>query len=209
MPAKRAHPHALEAPQRPEGNPSISGEYRISVPERARPAVHPGRYSLIPEPGGVVDELHFEYDYDIHAEGALELPEDRALATPAPSPPSVAPPPVAPPPQRRPAEAPLVAVDPHDALVAFAGFRSEPKNVWGTPSYSIHALRRRRQLHRELEVARAKRSHDVALYESALRTMDVSAVRSGVAVIVAFSVLGTGLVVALVELARSLAAGAF
>jgi hypothetical protein len=91
---------------------------------------------------------------------------------------------------RRVSSGSIEAVDPHDALVAFAGFGKPPSSLWSTPSYALRVFVRRSVLRRERAIARRHRKHDVAHYEAALRAADSGAVRRGVLVIVAELVLG-------------------
>jgi hypothetical protein len=76
----------------------------------------------------------------------------------------------------------IAAVDPHAALVAFSGFGDPPAGVCGMPGYAARVIMRRRALRRDLELARRRQSHDVGLYEAALRTADDGAVRNGLIV---------------------------
>jgi hypothetical protein len=76
----------------------------------------------------------------------------------------------------------MAAVDPHAALMAFAGFGDSPESVFGTPAYAIRVIMRRRTLRRDLELARRRNSPDVGLYEASLRTSDDAAVRNGLIV---------------------------
>jgi hypothetical protein len=91
---------------------------------------------------------------------------------------------------RRVSSGSIEAVDPHDALVAFAGFGKPPSSLWSTPSYALRVFVRRSVLRRERAIAKRHRKHDVAHYEAALRAADSGAVRRGVLVIVAELVLG-------------------
>jgi hypothetical protein len=93
----------------------------------------------------------------------------------------------------------LEAVDPHDALVAFAGFGQPPSSLWSTPSYALRVFVRRGVLRRELAIAKRHCKHDVGHYEAALRAADAGAVRRGVLVIVAELVLGLLFCVAVFE----------
>ncbi|HEY8078475.1 MAG TPA: hypothetical protein VIF62_30305 [Labilithrix sp.] len=77
------------------------------------------------------------------------------------------------------------AVDPHAVYVAFAKFGDPPATIWQSPRYAVHVMRRKRTLERELECARRRGSHDVALYEAALRTADTGSVRAGIALMCA------------------------
>jgi hypothetical protein len=80
----------------------------------------------------------------------------------------------------------IAAVDPHAALVAFAGFGDPPARVWGTPAYALRVMMRRRDLRRDLTLARRRHSPDVGLYEASLRTADDGAVRNGMIVAAVF-----------------------
>jgi hypothetical protein len=158
--------------------PRVSGEYRIIVPRSA---------------GRELDEL----DLDIIADGdGLELecmPSSHRLrvATPPPMlPPALA--------QREQSALRLVdarpppgrsqsssqhAIDPHAAIVAFAGFGDPPATVWGTPAYAMRVIERRRVLRAALFRARSLRSQDVGLYEAALEAADGPAVRKGIFIV--------------------------
>lgn len=70
-------------------------------------------------------------------------------------------------------------VDPHAALVAFAGFGEPPATIWSTPFYAARVIVRRRALRADLASARRRRSADVGLYEASLRAADDDAVRNG------------------------------
>lgn len=156
----------------------------------------------------------FDFDFDIDAEGALELdcvpsfggreePSSFALvnAPPArmtPSPmPRMTPGPMLPPAPPWPMAAPGVrrssstqaAVDPHSALVAFAGFGDPPTSIFGAPSYALRVILRRRALRRDLERARRRKSADVGLYEASLRAADDGAIRSGLILITIIPIL--------------------
>jgi hypothetical protein len=100
---------------------------------------------------------------------------------------------------RRVSSGSIEAVDPHSALVAFAGYGSPPSSLWSTPSYALRVFGRRRVLRRELAIAKRHRKHDVAHYESALRAADSGAVSRGVLVFVAELVLGLLFCVAVFE----------
>jgi hypothetical protein len=88
----------------------------------------------------------------------------------------------------------MAAVDPHAALVAFSGFGDPPAGVSGMPGYAARVILRRRALRRDLELARLRNSHDVGLYEAALRTADDGAVRIGLIVTAALFTVMTVLV---------------
>jgi hypothetical protein len=88
----------------------------------------------------------------------------------------------------------MAAVDPHAALVAFAGFGDPPASVWGTPAYALRVIMRRRDLRRDLALARRRHSPDVGLYEASLRTSDDAAVRNGIIVTAVFFTMMTLLV---------------
>jgi hypothetical protein len=159
----------------------VSGEYRIIVPRSA---------------GRELDEL----DIDIIADGdGLELelecmPSSHRLrvATPPPMLPqalalrehsevrlaAVRPAP------GRPQSSPQHTIDPHTAIVAFAGFGDPPATVWGTPAYAMRVIERRRVLRAALFRARSLRSQDVGLYEAALEAADGPAVRKGIVIVV-------------------------
>jgi hypothetical protein len=155
--------------------PRVSGEYRIIAPRSA---------------GRELDEL----DLDFIADGdGLELecmPSSHRLrdVTPPPMlPPALAPRELSvvrrlavPPPSSRSASASHNAIDPHAALVAFAGFGDPPAGLWGAPAYAMRVIERRRVLRAALHRARSLRSQDVGLYEAALDAADPAAVRRGI-----------------------------
>lgn len=135
------------------------------------------------------DELAF--DFDIDADGALELDGTSgemmlppasyvAMASPA---------------GRRSSGA-LAAVDPHAALVAFAGFGDPPASLWSAPSYAIRVILRRRTLRDSLAFARRRRSADVGLYEASLRSADDAVVRNGLTLMVSLLVFAAVLIAA-------------
>ncbi len=70
-------------------------------------------------------------------------------------------------------------VDPHAALIAFAGFGDAPTGLWASQAYALRVIARRRSLVRDLASARARRSPDVGLYEASLRTADDAVVSKG------------------------------
>jgi hypothetical protein len=171
-----------------------------------------------------------DFDFDIDADGALELDclpsslgareEAPSLAlakapgarmTPAPMP-RMTPGPMLPPAPPWPMAGPAVrrssashaAVDPHSALVAFAGFGDPPASIFGSPTYALRVILRRRSLRDDLERARRRKSPDVGLYEASLRAADDGAVRSGV---ILMSVV-TALVMMLVFAATQVLTGA-
>ena len=88
----------------------------------------------------------------------------------------------------------IAAVDPHAALVAFAGFGDPPASVWATPAYALRVSLRRRDLRRDLALARRRHSPDVGLYEASLRSADDAAVRNGIIVTAVFFTMMTVLV---------------
>jgi hypothetical protein len=141
-----------------------------------------------------------------------QTPSPMARMTPGPMP-RMTPGPMLPPPPssplapsmtlaRRPSSTTMAAVDPHAALVAFAGFGDAPSSLWKTPAYALRVIARRRSLRADLERARARRSHDVGLYEASLRTADDAAVRNGIVLFVMLSALALALGVAAALVAR-------
>lgn len=158
--------------------PSVSGEYRIIIPRSA---------------GRELDEL----DLDFIADGdGLELELECMPSSHRPR--DATPPPMLlPAPARRtrsdvrladPRRSPGLAgssspaIDPHAAIVAFAGFGEPPSGIWGTPAYAMRVIERRRVLRAALFRARSLRSQDVGLYEAALEAADGAAVRKGIVV---------------------------
>lgn len=107
------------------------------------------------------------------------------------------------PPGRR-SSSTLAAVDPHAALIAFAGFGEPPETIWGAPAYALRVVLRRRALRGNLELARRHRSADVGLYEASLRAADDAAVRNGLVFAAAIS----GVVVLLAGATVQLVTGA-
>jgi hypothetical protein len=158
--------------------------------------------------GRILDD--FDFDFDTGTAGSLQLdssPPDSAgrasmtnnmsgelMLPPAP------PWPMATPPPSRQSSSALNAVDPHAALVAFAGFGDPPRRLWQAPLYALRVVIRRRSLRADLERARRRGSHDVDIYEASLRAADDSAVRNGFIVASTFAVITVLLVVALVRL---------
>jgi len=158
--------------------PRASGEYRIIAPRSA---------------GRELSDL----DLDFIADGdGLELelacvPSSHRHRLQDASPPPMPPPALAPhepsevrlgaapPPSSRSMPSAQSAIDPHAAIVAFAGFGESPRSLWGTPAYAMRVFERRRVLHAALQRARALRSQDVGLYEAALDAVEHSAVRKG------------------------------
>lgn len=82
-------------------------------------------------------------------------------------------------------------LDQHGAIVAFSGFGDPPARILAMPGYAIRVMRRKRVLKAELARAKQRSSHDVGLYEAALRAADDAAIRSG------FIVMAMALVLAL------------
>ena len=171
-------PPSLRPPLRGVGSvPTISGEYRILAPRSA---------------GRELGDL--ELDFSAETDDPLELEcvpsshqlRDRGSAPMLPpaleryGPTSVRG--VDGPRSSRTLASTLPAIDPHAALVAFAGFGDPPDSVWGTPAYAMRVLDRRRVLRAALARARRLRSQDVALYEAALGAADAGAVRTGILV---------------------------
>jgi hypothetical protein len=157
----------------------------------------------------------FDFDFDIDAEGALELdcmpsmfgareeassfalmnaasarmtPSPVPRMTPGPMLPPAPPWPMASPAVRR-SSATQAAVDPHSALVAFAGFGDPPASIFGAPSYAVRVILRRRALRRDLERARRRKSADVGLYEASLRAADDGAIRNGLVLMTVIPIL--------------------
>ena len=139
-------------------------------------------------------------------------PGPMARVTPAPTPSAAlssrpplaemmlpAPWPTAPSPAR-PISGTMAAVDPHAALVAFAGFGDPPRSVWTTPAYAVRVAMRKRSLRADLVSARSRRSHDVGIYEASLRSADDRAVRNGFILMATFAAIAALLVVAVVRL---------
>jgi hypothetical protein len=93
----------------------------------------------------------------------------------------------------------FAAVDPHAAMLAFAGFAAPPSTIWGTPGYAARVMLRRRTLRIDLALARKRRSADVGLYEAALRAADDAAVRNGVIFLAAVAGFAALLVAATVQ----------
>ena len=174
MSGRRHHPPHHTTPHGVASVPTVSGEYRILAPRSA---------------GRELGDL--ELDISDETDDALEL-ECVPSSHQARGPGSV---PMLPPalerheqPDRRGVEGPRSsrslgspqhAIDPHAALVAFAGFGDPPDSFWGAPAYALRVLHRRRVLRAALARARSLRSHDVALYEAALVAADPAAVRTG------------------------------
>jgi hypothetical protein len=206
-------------------------------PQGASPAQSgPRRYNTVQmdaiaplSAGRELDELDFDFNFDIDADGALELdslpftrdsrdshgshgshdshaeparpsgqlarvtPPPTARMTPGPMLPPAPAWPMASSTGRR-SSSQIAAVDPHAALVAFAGFGDPPASVWRTPAYALRVILRRRDLGRDLALARRRNSPDVGLYEASLRTSDDAAVRNGIIVTAAFFIMMTLLV---------------
>jgi hypothetical protein len=181
----------------------------VAPPAAASPSAH-RRYDTVQmqavaplTSGRELDDLDF--DFDIDAEGALELDcvpsahgareEAPSLALVKTSGARMAPWPMAGPALRR-SSASHAAVDPHSALVAFAGFGDPPDSIFGSPSYALRVILRRRSLRGDLERARRRKSPDVGLYEASLRAADDSAVRNGLVLMSVVTVLVMMLVLA-------------
>lgn len=225
MSSRRQLPHPKVRQLRSDETPSQSGEYRVRA---VSPASHAGRgaprrYPTVEiravreeEPprssGRIFDD--FDFDFDTGSSGSLPLdsfPPEAARASVTnnvsgelmlpPAPPW----PMGESPSRQSTTA-LNAVDPHAALVAFAGFGDPPRNLWQAPLYALRVWIRRRSLRADLERARRHGSHDVDIYEASLRAADDGAVRNGISVAVTFAVISVLLVIALVRLVHSLIA---
>lgn len=91
-------------------------------------------------------------------------------------------------------------IDPHAALVAFAGFGEPPATIWSTPFYAARVIMRRRSLRADLASARRRRSADVGLYEASLRAADDDAVRNGLTFTAALFTFAMVVVAAMVQL---------
>lgn len=195
-----------------------------SLPAPVFKLTAPRRYATVQMPavvplstGRMLDD---SFDFDIDSAGALELdclpsshhtrveqPRQSRLeprrATPAPmariSPRGILPPPMSSSGARR-SSSTVAAVDPHAALVAFAGFGDPPPGLFGTPTYALRVIFRRRALNADLALARERRSPDVGLYEASLRTVDAGAVRMGLVVATMMLTLTVLLVAAVVHL---------
>lgn len=196
---RRALPAA--PPRAQDETPTVSGEYRAVGP-RSLPAAPPleppsGRYGTVPESRRVLDE----YDFDIHAWGALELEDERRRR-------SLEPPPASsfktPPRRTISSSSSIVAIDPHAMLVAYAGFGADPTSLWAMPRYALHARRRRHALLRELEIAKKHKPQEVGTIEAALRTMDTTAVRKGLVLLGVYVALGAAFLVAAASLVKAL-----
>lgn len=192
---RRSLPAALPTRSADE-RPSISGEYRISITPAEPPS---GRYGTPPVSNRVLDE----YDFDIHAWGALELEDERRRRSLEPPPPaSFTPAEKAP--RRTTSSSTIAAIDPHAMIVAFAGFGADPSSIWATPRYAFRAMRRKRALLRDLEIAREHRPQEAGTIEAALRTMDATSVRRGFILVAAYVVLVAALLFAAVQLVMGL-----
>lgn len=235
-------PPGAAAPRAPtQTQPTMQAQARAPVQEQT-PA-GPRRYgtiqmdAVVPLSAGRMLDDDLGFDFDIDADGALELdssppahgpprdtsglvrrrtPNPMPRMTPSPmarlTPPPMArmaPGPMLPPPppwptastQGRRSSSTIAAVDPHSALVAFAGFGDAPSTLWSTPAYALRVIVRRRALRADLARARLRRSHDVGLYEASLRTADDAAVRKGVLVAV-LSALALVLLIVAAQVAR-------
>ncbi len=91
------------------------------------------------------------------------------------------------------------AIDTHAALMAFSGFGDPPTGIFGTPGYAIRTTLRRRALRADLARARARKSHDVGLYEASLRTADDATIRTGFIMTAMMLALGALLIATLVH----------
>ncbi len=197
MSSRRQIPPVETTARGPGAVASASGEYPITAPRSF---------------GRELDDLELDLDDDADAD-ALELecmPSSHRTQDTAFSP--MLPPALdagAPthlrgidgPPPRRATPSSQHAIDPHAALVAFAGFGAPPATLWGTPAYAVRVVERRRVLRAALGRARSLRSHDVGLYEAALEAADDDAVRKGI-------VLGLGTVAIVVFICVQMITGA-
>jgi hypothetical protein len=176
----------------------VSGEYPVTGRPRRFATVQMDAVEPAGSTGRMLDD-DLGFDFDIGADGALELdsvpssPAMRAetsrltLATPprrraTPSPMARVTPRAMAAAGTAPSRPGLAAVDPHAALVAFAGFGEPPVSVWKAPAYAVRVITRRRVLRAGLALARTRRAQDVGLYEASLRTADDATVRSGLLV---------------------------
>lgn len=76
----------------------------------------------------------------------------------------------------------LSDVPPRDAVAAFAGYPPPPRSLLEAPFHALAIVLRRRALARARAAAVARKSPDVALYDAALGSADIDAVRRGAAV---------------------------
>ena len=90
-------------------------------------------------------------------------------------------------------------LDQHAAIVRFSGFGDPPARILAMPGYAMRVMRRKRILKEELARAKTRGSHDVGLYEAALRAADDGAVRSGVIVMIMALVLALLLVATMIQ----------
>lgn len=152
--------------------------------------------SRVPDPTPMLDD-RLDFDIDASLEFDIPLATDlgprsvqRPLrATPVPSA-YVS----------RPSFKAIAAVAPakstHERIIEFANFGEPPKSIWAAPAYAHRVLKRKQRLQHELELARAKGSPDVEVYEAALRTIDSSAVNKGLAMTIGFILLALLVLVA-------------
>jgi hypothetical protein len=224
-------------------SPAISGEYRMTAEPgtgiRRRPVTGPHRYAsmempaVTPPPSGRMLDDALDFDFDLDADGALELdgvPSSHSTRGEASRPLRIESPPVsrrasnthvvtrATPPRGQVAHASqttraastssssVAVVDTHAGIVAFAGFGDPPAGLFAAPGYAMRAIKRRRVLRAQLASARYKRSHDVGLYEASLRICDEAAIRNGVIMIAAIISMSLLLAFALVRVAMGLLA---
>ncbi len=174
----RRHPPPLHPALRGVASvPTISGEYRVLAPRSA------GR-----ELGDLELDISHQTDDALELECVPSSHHARGLGSAPMLPPALERREptglrgVEGPPSSRSLGSPQHAIDPHAALVAFAGFGNPPDSLWGAPAYALRVLDRRRVLRVALARARSLRSHDVALYEAALEAADPAAVRKGILV---------------------------
>lgn len=121
----------------------------------------------------------------VTASGAMRRTSSGQMLPPAPSVPVTVP-------GRRSSKS-IAAVDPHAALVAFAGFGDAPDGLWASQAYALRVIVRRRSLRKDLAAARARRSPDVGLYEASLRTADDAVVKKGLIMMVMLALSFSGL----------------
>ena len=158
--------------------PRASGEYRIIAPRSSGRELSDLDLDFIADGDGLEIELACVPSSHRHRAQDVSPPPmlPPALAPHEPSEVRLG---DAPPPSSRSMSSPQSAIDPHAAIVAFAGFGEPPRSLWGTPAYAMRVFERRRVLRAALQRARALRSQDVALYEAALDAADHAAVRRG------------------------------